>query len=268
MKRNSNPTEAPSSPERSAEQTARLNRRHGIWLLCLALLVPAVNLFGLQALYQAGWREMAYGMLTEGGKNLLYVLLDVLSVIIDCAKILPLFALLGVLVVRQLCVPQERHTWRGILLAMAAFLLLPYLSSLFLAAIFDTTMRSSDFFFLTLSALLNWAIEWAIVGIAVLILHRRRDQWQACRSAMASEQILPRRDNPFLHLLWRITLGAFFVRLTLCVVTTVLDIVSIGAPQSLGEVVTLLSPYLLLLAQTAMGYLVMVFAAQDSHRVV
>jgi len=249
-----------------AAQVARADRVSGIWLLCAVLGLPLCNLFGLQALYQAGWRELAYGMLTGGGKSLLYTLLDILSVIIDLGKILPLFCVLALLCMRALYLQKNRRTRIGLLCAMGALLLLPYLSSLFLAAVFDTTLTASDFLFLTLSALLNWVIDWGIVCVAMWCL--RRADTEACREAAPRKELLPRRENPFLRLLWRITLGMALLRLVLCVVTTVLDLVSIGGPQNASELFTLLSPYLSLVMQTGIGYLFVVLVCQEWRRAV
>lgn len=245
-------------------QIARLDRVGGIWLLCMAVLLPLCNLFGLQALYQAGWREFAYGMLTGGGKTLLYVLLEILTVVIDLGKALPLFFVLATLCLRGVYVPKNRRTKRGLWIAMAALLLLPYLSSLLLASVFDTTLSGSDLLFLSLSALLNWAMDWVVVCLAMRFLHRAPHT--ACREAATRTEVLPRRENAFLRLLYRVTLASFFVRLTLCLFTTVTDLLSIGAPRNLSEVATLLSPYLSLAAQTIIGYLFAVLVCGEQLR--
>ena len=167
MKKQPNPAPAPKQTELAVAQAARLDRACGIWLLCAVVLLPLCNLFGLQALYQAGWRELAYGMLTGGAKTLLYVLLEILTVVIDLGKALPLFCVLALLCVRGLYLPKNRRTRNGLWIAMATLLLLPYLSSLLLAAVFDSGLSGADFLFLSLSALLNWAMDWVVVCLAM-----------------------------------------------------------------------------------------------------
>ena len=244
------------------------NRHHLIWLLSGVLALPAVNLFGLQALYEWGWMEYAYSMgaLTKTGENVVFFLLDMLSVIINCAKVLPLFVVLGWGAVRLLRSEKEvrRATRKGLVIALACLLLLPLLSSFFLASVFDVTLATEDFIYLLLNALLLFAVDGVILLLCGFSVRRARRAGDDCLAASGTAGLRPTKQEPFLRLLLRITLYNAGVRLLMCVLSTVFDLITIGAPQNLFEVWTLGFPYIMLALQSVMGYLLMVWIAQGT----
>ncbi len=246
------------------------NHHHLLWLLLGVIALPTVNLFGLQALYEWGWMKYAYSMgaLTETGENVVFFLLDMLGVVINCAKVLPLFVVLGLGAVRLLRSEEgvRRTSRKGLVIALACLLLLPLLSSFFLAAVFDVTLAFEDLVYLLFNALLNFAVDGLILLLCGLCVCRVRRAGNDCLAGSATLRLRPTKQEPFLRLLLRLTLYSACVRLLLCVLSTVFDLLSIGAPQNLFEVWTLIFPYIILAAQSVMGYLLMVWIAQGTAK--
>ncbi len=236
-------------------QKSPLDRRH-IWLYFLLVVgLPILTHHVLQFFYVAFERKLYFTLYNETGEFVLSLLLSCFEVLINFLKSLAVFCALGLLASRMVRAYGSRKTKIGVACLPIA-LLLPYLSAYWLTAVFEY-LTSDQIGYHTLNIALNWILDLLIIGFGVLVIYLRRAQIWKREETDPKDEWLPRKTNPCLCTLFYVTLTSFCVRLIVTFVDTVTLLTDVGAPQDFSEVITLILPYLLLIAQHLVGYLVM-----------
>jgi hypothetical protein len=245
-------------------QKSPLDRRHILLYFLLVVGLPLLTHHVLQFFYVGFERKLAFTLYNETGELVLSFLLGCFDVLINFLKSIAVFAALGLLASRMVRAYGTRLTKIGVACLPIA-LLLPYLASYWLTAVFQY-LNAERIGYHTLNIALNWFLDLAIIGFGVLVIYLRRAQIWKKEETDPKDEWLPRKTNPCLCTVLYVTLVSFTVRWIVSLINTVALLSEAGAPQNFSEVTTLVFPYLLLLAQHLVCYLVMAQIARADAR--
>ncbi len=239
------------------------SHRKMAWIFGLLLPILACHLLQpLILLLDEYYYENAF---TELGERLLPALSDLLTVLLNFLIKLAVFGMIGLYVMRRLRLPGDKTTRRW-LRWLPAVLLLPYVASYWIAFVFgDPTWNSLGL--LTLNILLSWGLDLLLFGCCFWQTKRYARRYRAQTELSPGKAILPRKNAPLQRLFFRITLFALLWQGAFQIWNTTLLILAYGGPDSFSEIWTLASPYLLLLAQLAAGYLLCLFVARTTQAI-
>ncbi len=250
--------------EDAAVQGYAFDKQH-IWLyFLLVVAMPIVTHHILQFFYVGFERKLRDTLYTETGETVFSMLLGCFSVLINFLKSIAVFVVVGLLAVRMVRAYRSRLTKIGVI-ALPFALLIPYLASYWLGAVFQN-LNSLTAGYLTVNIVANWLLDMAIVGLCVLVIVTRRAKIWKREELDPKDEWLPRKSNPCLKTALYLTLTSFAVRLVVCMVTTISDVVNAGAPDGFSEVVELFYPYFLLTAQHLVGYLILAQIMRAAQR--
>ncbi len=245
------------------QENAPLDQGHKKLFLWLCVAVPIAVYHGLQFLHSLLAEFVEETVFSNAMEFLFAMLLVAFETVIDFGKMIAPFVLLGILFVRMTRRYGSRLTRLGAYL-IPICLLLPYTAAYWQTAYFEY-LDSAAFGYHTINILLNWILELCAIGAGAVTISTQRAKIWKRDDLDPNKEYLPRKSNFCLRSLLWVTLAMSAVRAMLCLFTTVSYLVGIGAPQNASEVWTLLSPYILLIAQAVVGYLIMVQIVSDAQ---
>lgn len=248
------------------EARSALRHRHGVLICMFALVIPILTHHLLQGVYVAIEVWYTRAALNDTGEFLFAALLEILWLIIGFCKALSLLGVIGVYAMNRLRLPKDarRQRWMRWLLPV---LLLPYLASYWLAFAFDDP-HWEDLGYLSLTILSNWALDLLVMAIALLLIRRYARGYRTQQELSPQGRILPRRSSsPLLRLFLWVTVASFAVRGAITLWNTVLLIANGYASTVSDAWYSVIYPWLLLIAQHLMIYLLLVWVAHDTEKI-
>lgn len=225
-------------------------KKHLVFLAVIfTVVVPLINNFGLSLVLSNIYGDIMYQTLSE--------ILKVFITALDTLNLFLVFAVLTISVVRY----GVKRSKEVITLCVARIFII-YGAYLAIGAIVTTNFSA------TLSGNLVYCLTNSVIDVMLLVgtlvlCALLREKFVSEENTDITVRKIIDKKNPLLTIiLWVTVLIAAFL-LSGCIINTISDITTYGVDNlNLSEVLYLVSPYVIWLAKTAFGYLVMVLAAK------